>query len=78
MPQKRVVFLGYWLNDSTVPTIVYQLKKAGITHVLLTFIVLPDITKPLVGAPYMLGAFQALTPANRALLTSNFKVGVSL
>ena len=60
MPQKRIVFFGYWLSDSTIPTIVSQLKSAGITHILLTFIVQPDTTKPLTGISYMLDAFQSI------------------
>ena len=76
--QRRVIYLGFWLNDSTVPTIIQQLKKANISHILLTFIVQPDITKPLTGSPYMLDSFKALTSENQKLLTSNFKTGVSL
>ena len=76
--QRRVVYIGYWLNDANIPTIVSQLKNAGITHVLLTFIVQPDVTKPLTGINYMLGAFLTLKPESQKLLTSNFKVGVSL
>ena len=76
--QRRVVYLGYWLSDSTFPTIVSQLKSAKITHVLLTFIVQPDVTKPLTGEAYMLGAFKQLSSANQKLFTENFKVGVSL
>jgi hypothetical protein len=75
---KQVVYIGYWLSNANVPTMVSQLKSAGITHVLLTFIVQPDVTEPLTGTNYMLSSFLALTSTNQALLTSNFKVGVSL
>ena len=76
--QRRVVYLGYWFSDSDIAKIVSDLKTANITHLLLTFIVQPDNTKPLTGKNYMLDAFKALTPNNQKLLTSNFKVGVSL
>ena len=76
--QRRVVYIGYWLRDQDIQTIVNDLKSANITHVLLTFIVQPDITKPITGTNYMLDAFKALTPANQDLLRKNFKVGVSL
>jgi hypothetical protein len=76
--QRRVVYIGYWLRDQDIQTIVNDLKNANITHVLLTFIVQADITKPISGTNYMLDAFKALTPANQDLLRKNFKVGVSL
>ena len=76
--QRRVVYLGYWFSDSDIAKIVSDLKASNITHLLLTFIVQPDNTKPLTGKNYMLDAFKALTPNNQKLLTSNFKVGVSL
>jgi len=76
--QRRVVYLGYWFSDSDIPRIVSDLKGANVSHLLLTFIVQPDNTKPLTGTNYMLDAFKSLTPANQKLLTSNFKVGVSL
>ena len=76
--QRRVVYIGYWLRDQDIQTIVNDLKSANITHVLLTFIVQADITKPISGKNYMLDAFKALTPANQDLLRKNFKVGVSL
>lgn len=76
--QRRVVYLGYWFSDSDIPKIVSDLKSANVTHLLLTFIVQPDNTKPLTGKNYMLDAFKALSSSNQKLLTSNFKVGVSL
>jgi len=76
--KKRVVYAGYWLDNSNIPTIVKNLKNANITHILLTFINHPDNTKPLTGSPYMLDAFKALSPDNQNLLKSNFKIGVSL
>ena len=76
--QKRVVYLGYWFKDSDIQTLVSSLKSANITHLLLTFIVQPDNTKPLTGTNYMLDAFKSLSPTNQDLLRNNFKIGVSL
>jgi Cellulose binding domain len=76
--QRRVAYLGFWLQDADIPTIVNTLKGSGVTHLLLTFIVQPSNTKALTGSSYMLDAFKALTPAHQQLLTSNFKIGVSL
>ena len=76
--QRRVVYIGYWLSDSDIPRIVSDLKGSNITHALLTFIVQPDSTKPLTGANTMLDAFKSLSTSNQKLLTSSFKVGISL
>ena len=76
--QRRVAYLGYWFSDNDIPKIVSDLKSANVTHLLLTFIVQPDNTKPLTGSNYMLDAFKALSLTNQKLLTSNFKVGISL
>ena len=76
--QRRVVYLGYWIDNGNVSRIVSELKGANVTHCLLTFIVQPDNKKPLTGANYMLDAFKALTPDNQKLLTSNFRIGMSL
>jgi hypothetical protein len=76
--QRRVAYLGFWIMDADVPTIVSTLKNANVTHLLLTFIVQPSNTKPLTGTSYMLDAFKALTPAHQQLLTNNFRIGMSL
>jgi len=76
--QKRVVYLGYWFSDGDISKIISDLKTANITHVLLTFILQPDYTKPLTGAGTMLDAFKFLSLSNQKLLTSSFKVGISL
>ena len=75
---KNVVYLGYWLTDADILTLVSKLKSAGVTHVLLTFILQTSNTEPLNGLSYMLGAFKSLTVANQKLLTSNFIVGMSI
>jgi len=74
---KRVIYVGYWLEDKTIPQLVKEWKKANITHVLLTFIVQPDITKPLSTAYSMSNAFNELSIDNQNLLLENFKIGVS-
>ena len=76
--QKRVVYIGWWLRDADIPTIVTTLKGAGVTHILLAFIVQPDSLKPLTGTPHILDSFNALNATNKLLLTSNFRVGTSL
>jgi len=76
--KKRVVYAGYWLDNSNIPTIVENLKNANITHILLPFIIHPDNTKPLTGTGSMLDAFKALSADNQNLLKSNFTIGASL
>jgi hypothetical protein len=75
--QKRVIYVGYWLSDNDITNLVNQWKSANITHILLTFITQPDITKPLSDAFSMTQAFFQLSTANQNLLTSNFVIGVS-
>ena len=77
-PQKKIIYLGYWFQNSDIPNLVSKWKAANITHLLLTFIVQPDDTKSITGTNYMLDAFISLSNENQKLLTSNFKIGVSL
>lgn len=76
--KKKVVYLGYWITDSIVAGLTTSLKNAGVTHVLITFVVHPSITGPLAGNDYMLGAFRSLSLSNQQILISNFKIGISL
>ena len=76
--QKRIVYIGYWLTDSVIQPMVTSLKNSGVTHILLTFITQPDITKPLTGNNSMLSAFTSLQPINQNLLLNNFQVGISV
>lgn len=75
--QKRVIYLGYWLSDSNISTLVQNWKSSNITHIILTFILYDEKTG-LYADTSMIPAFQALTPANQKLLTDNFVVGISL
>lgn len=75
--QKRVIYLGYWLSDADIPTLVQNWKSANITHVLLTFI-LDDLDNGLYADTSMIPAFEALSPENQKLMLDNFIVGVSL
>ena len=76
--QRRVAYLGFWIQDADVPTIVTTLKNAGVTHLLLTFIVQPSYTGALTGTGYMLDSFKELSSTHKQLFTSNFKIGMSV
>ena len=76
--QRRVAYLGFWLNNASTPNAVTALKNAGVTHLLATFIIHPDANQPITGTVYMLDAFNALSDTNKNLWKSNFKFTVSL
>ena len=75
--QRRVIYIGYWLSDSDIPSLVDAWKAASITHILLTFITQPDPSQKLSEAYSMTLAFKDLSPTHQDLLVDNFVVGVS-
>src|SRR5690606_6477538 len=75
--QRRIIYLGYWLNNDNISDLVNKWKQANITHIILTFITQLDITKPLSDAYSMTLAYQSLTAENQQLLKENFILGVS-
>ena len=75
--QRRVIYVGYWLSDNDIPSLVDAWKAANITHILLTFVTQTDPSQPLSEAYSMTLAFKGLTSTNQDLLVQNFVVGVS-
>jgi hypothetical protein len=75
--QRRVIYVGYWISNADVPSLVDKWLAANITHILFTFVTQPDYTQPLSEAYSMTLAFKELSPANQDLLVQNFVVGVS-
>jgi len=75
---KKVLYLGYWIDDSSFPKIINDLSGKGITHLVLPFILQKSSTDALSGKGSMIEAFSQLSTANKKLLTDNFDVGVSV
>jgi hypothetical protein len=73
--QRRVIYVGYWLSNDNISSLVEKWKSANITHVILTFITQIDVKKPLSDAYSMTLAYKDLTPENKNLLKSNFVLG---
>lgn len=75
--QRRVIYVGYWLSNDNIASLVNKWKEANITHVLLTFITQLNVLAPLSDAYSMTLAYANLTPQNKQLLKDNFILGVS-
>ena len=75
--QRRVIYVGYWISNADVPSLVAAWQAANITHVLFTFVTQFDYTQPLSEAYSMTLAFKELSSTNQDLLVDNFVVGVS-
>lgn len=81
--QKRVIYIGYWLNNNNVKKLVNSWNAANITHVLFTFITQPDIKQPLSAKSSMIDAWNdpTFSPESKAALTdkgkNSFILGVS-
>lgn len=75
--QRRVIYVGYWLNNADIPSLIEAWKAANITHILLVFITQENYTQEISDIYSMTQAFFGLTTKNQDDLLDNFVVGVS-